>query len=186
MIRVAAVALALLLTACQQQPVSTDYTRPDQILKWRMSGKLGYRTEADGGSATFDWHQTPRQGEIQFSGPLGFGSAELRWDPGLAHLRTAKGEWQARTPGELAWHLTGFWLPVSALEYWSRGLVWPGAPAQSDRDQAGNLITLNQLGWQLQFDRYQPVGRVTLPHRIKAEQDGNRFTLLIRDWRPLP
>ena len=93
---------------------------------------------------------------------------------------------QGRTPGELAWHLTGFWLPVSALEYWSRGLVWPGAPAQSEENDDGRLSQLSQLGWDLEFDRYQTVGRVALPHRIKARQGADSFTLLIREWQPLP
>tara|TARA_A100001391_G_scaffold165649_2_gene125591 strand:- start:1224 stop:1790 length:567 start_codon:yes stop_codon:yes gene_type:complete len=179
--------LALLLSACQTRPVTTtDFTRPEQIQRWEMNGKLGYRTPEDGGSATFDWDQTPRHGAIHFSGPLGFGSAELTWRPGSARLETGKGEWRARSPGELAWHLTGFWLPVSALEYWSRGLVWPGAPAQAEEDDSGRLVRLRQLGWNLEFDRYQAVGQVTLPHRIKARQDDNHFTLLIREWRPLP
>ena len=164
----------------------TDFTRADQIQRWEMSGKLGYRTADDGGSASFDWQQAPRYGEIRFSGPLGFGSAELTWQPGMARLETSQGEWQARTPGELAWHLTGFWLPVSALEYWSRGLVWPGAPAQSEENDDGRLSQLSQLGWDLEFDRYQTVGRVALPHRIKARQGADSFTLLIREWQPLP
>ena len=109
--------LALLLSACQTRPVTTgDFTRPEQIKRWEMNGKLGYRTPEDGGSATFDWEQAPRHGAIHFSGPLGFGSAELTWRPGMARLETAKGQWQARSPGELAWHLTGFWLPVDWYE----------------------------------------------------------------------
>jgi outer membrane lipoprotein LolB len=187
MVRYAWLFLVLFLGACQTlPPVSTDFTRADQIQRWTMSGKLGYRTAHDGGSASFDWRQAPRNGSIHFSGPLGFGSAELSWKPGLARLQTGKGEWQARSPGELAWHLTGFWLPVSALTYWSRGLEWPGAPARRENNQEGQLTCLEQLGWHLEFDRYQPVGRVALPHRIKATQGENRFTLLIREWRPLP
>ena len=79
--------LALLLSACQTRPVTTgDFTRPEQIKRWEMNGKLGYRTPEDGGSATFDWEQAPRHGAIHFSGPLGFGSAELTWRPGMARL----------------------------------------------------------------------------------------------------
>lgn len=183
----ATLATAALLAACQTvPPPDTHFTRAEQIQRWQMNGKLGYRTRDDGGSANFDWQQAPNHGAIHFSGPLGFGSAELTWQPGIATLETAKGNYQARSPGELAWRLTGFWLPVSALEYWSRGLVWPGAPAESDRNSDGNLIHLEQLGWSLEFDRYQPVGQVPLPHRIKASQDDNRFTLLIHEWRPLP
>lgn len=179
--------LVLFLSACQTRPLPiTDFTHAEQIQRWEMNGKLGYRTADDGGSATFHWQQAPRHGAIHFSGPLGFGSAELTWQPGVARLETGKGQWQARSPGELAWHLTGFWLPVSALEYWSRGLVWPGAPADVRENDAGQLLHLRQLGWNLEFDRYETVGQVALPHRIKAQRDTNRFTLLIREWRPLP
>ena len=59
----ATIGVALLLSACQQAPVApTDFTRADQIQRWEMSGKLGYRTANDGGSATFDWRQQPQRG----------------------------------------------------------------------------------------------------------------------------
>ncbi|MCG8394597.1 MAG: lipoprotein insertase outer membrane protein LolB [Pseudomonadales bacterium] len=184
-IALTSVVLALLLSACQMRPTTTQsFSHPGQIDTWQMSGKLGYRTVNDGGSATFDWQQQPNRGEIRFSGPLGFGSADLRWDSGRAELVTAKQQYQARSPGELAWHLTGFWLPVSALHYWARGLPWPGAPGEASYDDDKQLQTLEQLGWSLEFDRYQSVAGVSLPYRIKATQNGNRFTLLIRDWQP--
>jgi outer membrane lipoprotein LolB len=167
--------MALALSACQSRHTTTDtFEHPNQIDRWAMSGKLG----------SFDWTQKPNRGQIRFSGPLGFGSADLRWDSGRAELITAKEQYQARSPGELAWHLTGFWLPVSALQYWARGLPWPGAHGEADYDEGGHLQTLQQLGWSLEFDRYQPVAGVTLPYRIKARQNGNRFTLLIKDWQP--
>ncbi len=180
-------ALAALLSACQTlPPPDTHFTDASQIQRWEMSGKLGYHTRTDGGSANFTWHQAPGNGIIHFSGPLGFGSAELTWQPGAATLKTSEHVYEASSPGELAWHLTGFWLPVAALEYWSRGLAWPDAPANRTLDSDGNLAQLQQLGWTLDFDRYQKVGQVPLPHRIKATQADNHFTLLIRDWRPLP
>jgi len=177
--------MALALSACQLRPTTTaQFEHPGQIQQWQMSGKLGYRTANDGGSATFDWRQQPQRGDIHFSGPLGFGSADLRWDSGRAELITAKETYQARSPGELAWHLTGFWLPVSALQYWARGLPWPGAPADAEYDDQQRLISLEQLGWSLSFDRYEPIAGVALPYRIKARQNSNRFTLLIKDWQP--
>lgn len=177
--------IALALSACQLRPTTTaQFENPGQIQQWQMSGKLGYRTANDGGSATFDWRQQPQRGDIHFSGPLGFGSADLHWDSGRAELITAKESYQARSPGELAWHLTGFWLPVSALQYWARGLPWPGAPSDAEYDDQQRLTSLEQLGWSLTFDRYEPIAGVTLPYRIKAQQNSNRFTLLIKDWQP--
>ena len=180
-----ALCIPLILSACQTPTTEpTTFTHPSQIQGWKMEGKLGYRTANDGGSATFDWRQQPQRGDIHFSGPLGFGSADLRWDSGRAELITAKETYQARSPGELAWHLTGFWLPVSALQYWARGLPWPGAPADAEYDDQQRLISLEQLGWSLTFDRYAPIAGVALPYRIKAQQNSNRFTLLIKDWQP--
>ena len=95
--------VALALSACQLRPTTTGtFEHPNQIDRWAMSGKLGYRTANDGGSASFDWTQKPNRGQIRFSGPLGFGSADLRWDSGRAELITAKEQYQARSPGELA------------------------------------------------------------------------------------
>ncbi|MDX1802872.1 MAG: lipoprotein insertase outer membrane protein LolB [Alcanivorax sp.] len=184
--RFIAIALAaLLLAACQHLPSGEQhYQTPNQIQQWQINGRLGYRTAHDGGSANFDWRQRPREGLIHFSGPLGIGSAELQWQSNLATLKTAKGTYQAGSPGELAWHLTGFWLPVSALQYWARGLPWPGAPASPTYDDGHQLCHLDQLGWSLDFDRYAPVAGVNLPHRIKARQQDNRFTLLIKNWLP--
>ncbi|ERP90668.1 molecular chaperone LolB [Alcanivorax sp. P2S70] len=180
-----ALCIPLILSACQTPTTElTTFTHPSQIQGWEMEGKLGYRTPNDGGSATFEWRQQPARGEIRFSGPLGFGSADLRWDTGRAELITAKEQYQARSPGELAWHLTGFWLPVSALQYWARGLPWPGAPGEASYDDLERLQSLEQLGWTLTFDRYETVAGVELPFRIKATQNGNRFTLLIKDWQP--
>ncbi|EKF74148.1 molecular chaperone LolB [Alcanivorax hongdengensis A-11-3] len=178
-------AVTLVMAACQTPPTQpAHYQHASQITQWQMSGRLGYRTASDGGSANFDWRQRPREGRIHFSGPLGMGSAELSWQSRQATLKTAKGDYQAASPGELAWHLTGFWLPVSALEYWARGLPWPGAPATTAYDDGHRLSHLDQLGWSLDFDRYDTVAGVALPHRIKASQQGNRFTLLIKDWQP--
>lgn len=180
------VLLGLAISACQT-PVSDSvhFSRAEQIRHWDISGRLGYRTRSDGGSASVDWQQRPAHGRLHFSGPLGFGSAKLNWDDQKALLKTRKGEFQARTPGELAWRLTGFWLPVAALEYWARGLPWPNVPSTPEYNDQEQLVALTQLGWSLTFDRYQTVAGVALPHRIKAVQNSNRFTLLVKNWQPL-
>ncbi|MEY1661386.1 lipoprotein insertase outer membrane protein LolB [Isoalcanivorax beigongshangi] len=152
---------------------------------WDLSGRLGYRTAADGGSASLEWRQRSEGGQILFSGPLGFGSAELLWNGEGAELRHGKQRHQAPTPGALAWMLTGMDLPVDALYYWVRGLPFPGAPAQLQRADDGSVTGLQQLGWTLRFDRPEAVGHLVLPHRVRAERGSDRFTLLIHRWVPL-
>lgn len=178
----------LLLAGCQARPphAPSEFQHAGQLQRWTLDGRLGYQSPRDSGSASLEWRQGDNQGSIHFSGPMGFGSARLDWDRNQATLDTGREQARAGSPGELAWQLTGLWLPVEALHYWVRGLPWPYAPSQPTRDQEGRLQELSQLGWSLRFDRYQPVAGLSLPHRIRASHDGDRFTLLVQDWRPQP
>ena len=172
MIRLSLIALTLLLGACQTRlPVGPLPDSVDHLQNWNLSGRLGYRAGNDGGSASIDWRQRHPEGEIHFSGPVGIGSARLFWAPGSA---------------ELAWRLTGLWLPVEALQFWVRGLPWPDAPGEEQRNELGQLVALKQLGWSLTFSDYLSSGALTLPQRIRASHDDQRFTLVIRKWEPLP
>lgn len=182
--------LITLLAACQTPVLDTDADAPASVqalINWNLGARMGYRANDDGGSASLDWRQRDDRGEIHFSGPLGLGSAEIRWHPGEALLTTGKEQVRATDTTSLAWRLTGLWLPVEALEYWVRGLPYPDAEFDARRDEAGQLQTLEQLGWQLEFSRYQAVnGHLTLPHKIRAHRDAQRFTLVVQDWEPLP
>lgn len=185
--RLALLSLLLLLTACQSRLASGPL--PDsveQLTRWQLSARLGYRVDGDGGSAGLLWQQQDEQGELRLSGPIGFGSAELRWSPAGAELDTGQQRWQADSSMELAARLTGLLLPMEALTFWVRGLPWPDAPATAHRNADGQLVSLSQLGWQLAFSDYQQYQGLALPSRIRASRAEQRFTLVIRSWSPLP
>lgn len=190
MIRLTIILLTLMLTACQTPAPITDGGLPtsnQSLVRWNLNGRLGYRAGNDGGSASLEWRQRDVSGEIHFSGPLGFGSAEIRWAPGEAILDTGKEQMSAGTTAALAWRITGLWLPIEALEFWVRGLPFPDSEFDASRDELGQLTGLEQLGWQLEFDRYQAIaGGVSLPHKIRATREDQRFTLLVHNWEPLP
>lgn len=177
--------LTLVMSGCQRLPPAPMPDHAEDLRSWQLSGRFGYRTGDDGGSASLSWEQQEERGDLYFSGPLGFGSAHIRWHPEGALLKTGKGEVSAAGPAELAWRLTGLWLPVEALEYWVRGLPWPGAGAQPQFGPTGQLEQLEQLGWQLEFDRYTAVEQLLLPFRIRARHGEQRFTLIIREWNPV-
>lgn len=185
--RLGALLLALLLAGCQVMPTGPLPVDPHALERWNLDGRLGYRTPEDGGSASVVWHQRTAHGEMRLSGPLGFGSAHIRWDAdGGARLDTGRERVEAASPAELAWRVTGVWLPVEALTWWVRGLAWPGAPAEPEFDATGTLIAMHQLGWHLTFDRHDEVAGLTLPFRIRARSNDQHFTLIIRRWEPLP
>ncbi len=186
MMRRLACLAVLFLAGCQTVPSGPGNT-PDALRNWDLSGRLGYRAGNDGGSASIDWQQREQQGQLHFSGPLGIGSAQILWRPGYAELDNGKERIVATGSTELAWRLTGLMLPVEALQYWVRGLPAPALPAQPGFDELGQLTTLEQAGWTLQFDRYAPVDGLQLPFRIRARSgEDQRFTLVIKDWQPQP
>ena len=176
----------LALAGCQALPPAPPGDSPGDLKSWDLSGRFGYRAGEDGGSASIDWRQRADQGELHFSGPLGVGSARISWRPGFAELDTGKEQVTALNSTELAWRLTGLMLPVEAMQYWVRGLPSPEYEAEPEFDQLGQLTSLQQAGWSLTFDRYAPVDGLQLPFRIRATNDNQRFTLIIKDWQPQP
>jgi outer membrane lipoprotein LolB len=185
--RLTALALMLTLAACQTPQRDLDRDSREALNSWSLEGRLGYRSGNEGGSASFHWVQkNPDAGRIHFSGPLGFGSARLEWSPEHAQLEHGGDTVRAHSPAMLAWRLTGLILPVEQLRYWVRGLAAPEPSATQRREKEGRLAQLRQAGWQLTFDRYQRVTGLQLPHRVKAEQGDQRFTLLIQSWQPVP
>lgn len=184
-----ALLVTLALAGCQTRPVVPDdlhFDDPEALQQWDLRARMGYRSTQESGSATLDWTQRRDEGQIRFSGPMGLGGARLDWDPRQATLDTGREQVTATTPAELAWRLTGLWLPVDALHYWVRGLPWPDARGQARHDDDGRLKELQQLGWVLRFDRYETVAGLALPHRIRATHGDDRFTLIVHDWRPQP
>lgn len=181
-----AFALLLILGGCQQLPVGPMPDDPRELEQWNLDARFGYRTAHDGGSASLTWRQRSEHGEMRLSGPLGFGSAHIVWHAdGTARLDTGKEQVSAASPAELAWRVTGVWLPVEALTWWVRGLAWPGAPAEPEFSDTGELVALRQLGWALRFDRHGDVAGLKLPFRVRANQGDQHFTLVIRDWELL-
>lgn len=179
-------AAVLALGACRTLPEpTTDLDRAAELERWTLEGRLGYRSGDDGGSASFRWVQADTEsGRIHFSGPMGFGSARLDWAPGHATLEKGNDEFTAPSPGMLAWHLTGLVLPIDNLLYWVRGLPAPSPAPRSRQREDNRLIALEQSGWSLTFERYRDVAGLVLPHRIKATQGDQRFTLVIQSWQP--
>lgn len=186
-----ALGLLLLLSGCQTllgdgEQRDAIGTTPAALTHWNLDGRFGYRAGNDGGSASVKWEQRDRHGALHFSGPLGIGSARIRWQPGHAELDNGKDIHTATSTTELAWRLTGLELPVEALQFWVRGLPSPHVNAQPSFDEFGTLTALDQAGWHVRFDRYQTVDGLHLPFRLRAQHLDQRFTLIIKHWEPQP
>ncbi|TLM79585.1 lipoprotein insertase outer membrane protein LolB [Microbulbifer harenosus] len=189
--------LLLLLAACsaqkpqpQQPPAQTAQAQSAAALqRWEAKGKLGVRSPKENGSANLTWQQASGNYRIHLSGPLGAGATMISGSPtGVSLQRGNDPAVFASNPAQLTEEIMGWPLPVSEMFYWVRGLVAPGAVSGEQRNAQGQLLRLQQAGWQLDFGGYQSVGPYQLPTRIKAATNQAAgpvsVTVVIKEWEP--
>ena len=156
------------------------------ITDWHIKGKIGFKQTGSGGSAYIDWTQSQDSFYITLSGPLGQGTTIISGNESGARLDTASdGSFISSTPEQLLQEHTGWFIPLSNLLYWVRGLPEPRSPADKTFNSEGLIESMQQGEWQLSFDRYKPTFGQPLPYRIKMKSQGLSVTMLIKEWLPL-
>ncbi len=184
----AIISLCLLLSACS----GSRHTIPQPLLplaansalqNWKISGKIGLRTNSDAHSAYINWHQCGDSFDIRLSGPLGQGSARLLGNRIGVRLQTQGEEAiYAASAEQLMEQYLGWSLPVSQLAYWMRGIPSPHFTFEaSDTGQH-----FSQQGWQLDFPKLTQIDGYQLPSKTTAEQAPYKVSLLIKDWQLQP
>jgi len=179
--RLTAALLCLLLSACgtqttsQREPPVADNR---DIERWRVSGKVGIKSDAEAHSAYINWRQCQDSFDIRLSGPLGQGAATLTGDQRHATLTSREGRWQGANPEALLSQQLGWPIPVSELLYWVRGLPAPGSDYQR-----GSEDTLQQAGWHIHYQRWHTSQGHRLPTKLSASHPRAKVTLILKQWQ---
>ena len=155
-----------------------------EIPEWGLVGKISLDDGDRGGSGRLQWDVTAEGSEIDFHGALGRGAWHLQISPDGAVLREANGSEQS-APGvnALIQDRMGWPVPVEALQWWVRGLAAPGVVNDEQFDPQGLLTSLDQLGWRVEFNRYDAKTGIALPVRLDARRDSYRVKLAIGRWQ---
>lgn len=167
------------------KPLSSK-TRASQLShmeSWTTRGSvsISYRGKTDIGS--FVWHQRGLAYDFRTYGPLNSGSVRIEGRPGKATLwKDPRNPRTARSPEALMQQEVGWYLPLSNLRYWSRGLAAPGMPGRKRFDQYGHLAFLEQQGWAIDYQRYQAVGDRDLPRNIVMSHGELRVKIIFKEW----
>jgi outer membrane lipoprotein LolB len=181
----AALLLGLLLAGCSALPPAT-FQHPQAAADldiWAFNGRVSLTRGETGWHAGLTWSERSGEYDLSVTGPLGQGAFELRGDPdGVILVDADSRTYTARDADALLRHVTGWTLPVSGLHYWVRGLAVPGVEAEVERDSVGLLSRLVQSGWAISYDRYQSIGDLILPGRLRMERDDIAVRLVIDEW----
>jgi len=194
-LRLAACALALFASGCASLPepgVPEDWPARRAALQaldgWSLHGRIAVAAGEDGFSGGFDWSQQGANADIEVSGPMGGKLMDIRVEGGESVV-SAGGSTDANDDARkiLDEHFgPGRSLPINEIRYWLVGAPAPGSAHEESLGEDRRLASLSQSGWQVRYDRYQPVGELALPARMEMTTEGLRLRVAISDWRLSP
>jgi outer membrane lipoprotein LolB len=187
--------LVVLLPACSTVPKArvTDpggellyqakHDSLSTVSSWSMTGRLAVSNERDGGSGHFNWVNQAGSSRMDFHGALGRGAWRLLADASGAELELADGSVKrAADIDQLIRDQVGWKIPADSLSWWVRGMVAPGAFQERVIDGAGNLGSLLQDGWTIEYGSYKDFEGISLPVKVTARQAEWKVKLVIKKW----
>lgn len=191
------VLLSVMLTGCGSQGEVRRDRQGNAIVPeaFTASGKLSLRPQGEskikGFTANYRWIQTGESYDLELWGALGQGRTRITGTANRIEIVDGTGrKVKSRHPERLLKRHLGWSLPLSVLPYWLQGQpapAPPNPPAERMRFQpSGDLASLNQIDWALEFSRYSVVTGLTrqerLPGRVRATSDQLKLTVVAREW----
>jgi outer membrane lipoprotein LolB len=193
--RLAALSLVLLAGGCATLPAPApvdDWPSRRVALQaldaWALDGRIAVAAGEEGFTGGFDWEQAGERADVVLSGPMGGSAMTIRVLGDQATV-SVRGEDLSGEDGE-ALFARYFGaersLPVAQMRYWLVGAPAPDSPHEVTLGADRRLASLSQAGWQVRYDRYEPVGPLALPARMELTTAGLRLRVSVSNWRVPP
>lgn len=162
---------------------ATRNARLSTLVDWRLSGRVGFINGKDSGSGSLDWQQQGDSLALDFHGPLGTGGVHIDGEGGVLRVRSSRGDdFVTDDPESDLGARLHQPLPVLSLRYWVRGIPDPASDFTKRSDASGELVSLDQRGWHVDYQEYAVVAGYSLPTRLTLARGTVRIKLAISDW----
>ncbi|GAB4190142.1 MAG: lipoprotein insertase outer membrane protein LolB [Wenzhouxiangellaceae bacterium] len=153
-----------------------------EIGQWRAHGRMAISDGERGGSAGFVLNDNLAD-ELRLNLSVTGARWRLLAGPDGAELEGSRTPTRyASQPEPLVEEALGWYLPVSLMRDWIRGLPAP-AGARLVFDEAGTLAALEHRQWLIEYQRYRQEGDLQLPQRIVATSGPYQVKLVILGWK---
>lgn len=163
------------------------------IRNFSLNGRIGLQTQGKGFSGGLYWQHDAHADDIALYSPLGGQVASIKKSAEQITLTDANGKSLSSNDAETLTQSTLGWkLPLSGLADWvlgrPAGYVAQGNTLQnsilhnSRWDERGLLTTLNQDGWQIEFQNYSEQSGYLLPAKIVLKSEKVNLKLLVEKW----
>lgn len=164
--------------------VSTDYD-------WRYAAKVGLTTDTLREQANLVWQYADQHNDIRLFGPLGVGAIKIQFDRAEVTLSDNKGVLhRGNSAQELLTDIVGWPLPIDALSHWLFVRPDPTLPYQYRLNDEGQIASIRQLGWQIDYSNYRDYDSQLLPRKLSAfkqfassEQGAVTVKLVTKSWQ---
>jgi len=150
---------------------------------WEFNGRIALKAGDEGFNGKFHWTQREDRFEATVGGPLGIGTVRIEGEGRAATLTDKDGERTVLRDVESELKLRYGWtIPVSSLRYWALGIPNPAAAAETDFDEEGRLVSLQQSDWTVEISRSRDGGGQPMPRILSATNAETRVRLVIDRW----
>lgn len=156
-----------------------------QIAQFTLQGRVA-SGGAFGLSGALRWTQNADGSfQLNLSGPFGAGAVAISGTENFVEVRTREGTTTTTDPE--AWLLarTGWTFPVAGLRWWALGLPAPHSAARLELNDGGQLLRLQQDGWQLEYLEYQDSNGLILPRKFEATHEQTKIKVVADRWSDL-
>jgi len=139
--------------------------------KWRYTAKVGVTTAERRDQASLDWRYADQANSIRLFGPLGFGAVRIQYDQYGVVLSDNKGvRHQGQSVEALISRIVGWPIPVNALSEWLFLKPSKHGAYRYQLNRSGQLVALQQLGWQINYADYREYNGQMMPRKIIARR----------------
>ncbi len=179
--RIFLLVFVLLMAGCATAPVAVQrvpFVDAPFSFNGRIAVKYGMRHDA------VDIHWQHRgYDDITLLGPLGYTAARIYRDANGATLDDAYGKHYAAADAESLMEKTLGWsVPLSDLRYWIVSNPSPDSDSKAERNKYGQLETLVQQGWEINYLRYTTTKADALPLEINMVRRGIDVVVKVDKW----
>lgn len=155
--------------------------------RWQARGRLGVSGPENGGSGSFEWRQRGDHADVEIRGPIGIGGVhlEMRGSGGTPELtlQTSDGR---KLESDAAWSelqsRLGAAVPAGNLRFWMLGIAAPGEHQWHEANENG-VVTLEQGGWRIDYQRYSDEPGARVPMRMTATSGDARVRIVVDRWQ---
>ena len=192
----AALVGSIAVTGCVSRPTvpgtGVDWTQRAELLLqlpgWEAKGRIAVKSGKQGGQGNIRWMQKGPNAQIGLHGPFGVGAYQIDWSENDLVVTGKAGEVTLAYagPDAIERFLTdqlGWSFPARSTRYWMLGVADPDFPNRAEFDAHGWLITLEQNGWVVSYDRFVNEQDHWMPRKIVMQSEHARIKLIIDQWR---